>query len=231
MTDEHDDGLPDEAFTEEELRAGVQHIMRSGGASRHTIEEDEDYASVSGGTSESHTQELRFNTFAEASAWAKDHPGKPFTRCPDGRGFLASASVGPPAPARTSAPKKKLFGGRLYFPGAHPIIQFLEELRVLSPHLHHVWNDSRFNQWKTIVPPFSAQKFDADLSRLGREDIVRLKDLLDDHFEYEKKDLAWLLSEIRRDRRMKAGHYGEDLKQILIEIEGQAIAIVAARLA
>lgn len=31
---------------------------------------------------------MHFDTFEKASSWAKENPGKPFTRSPDGNGFI-----------------------------------------------------------------------------------------------------------------------------------------------
>lgn len=39
-------------------------------------------------TREAATSGIRFETFAEAAAWARSHPGKSVTRCPDGNGFI-----------------------------------------------------------------------------------------------------------------------------------------------
>ena len=79
--DDEDDGLPDAAFTEDELAAGVQHMMRTGDSdaafsmsgSLGTVENEhydcaEDMDNVR--QSLRKTAPVRFQTFAQAQAWS-----------------------------------------------------------------------------------------------------------------------------------------------------------------
>ena len=99
--DDDDDGLPDAAFTEDELAAGVQHIMRTDNpdatsSGRRPIpwdepaydtEDDQCTQDADDVLSSRATAPLRFETFAQARAWSQANPGKVFTRAADGRGF------------------------------------------------------------------------------------------------------------------------------------------------
>lgn len=99
--DDDDDGLPDEAFTEDELAAGVQHIMRLGteyaSSSRrrhgHSFSFD-DLDNEEEDENETNLSALRFESFAQAQAWARSNPGRTFTRAADGNGFEATPIPG-----------------------------------------------------------------------------------------------------------------------------------------
>jgi hypothetical protein len=72
--DDDDQGLPDAAFTEDELAAGVQHLAR--GDSSHS------------NSSNQSSQTIVFQTFQEAKEWAKNNPGNTITRCQNQQGFM-----------------------------------------------------------------------------------------------------------------------------------------------
>jgi len=70
-----DDGLPDAAFTEDELAAGVQHLARG-----HWRDDSSDEHKI--------IESEYFETYKDAMSWAKNHPGKVITRAPDGQRFM-----------------------------------------------------------------------------------------------------------------------------------------------
>lgn len=78
--DDEDDDLPDGAFTEDELAAGIQYLAR--GTDRGYLDDDdsEDFRPT--------REPSYFRTFHEAVAWAKNNPGKTIIRAPDGKGFI-----------------------------------------------------------------------------------------------------------------------------------------------
>lgn len=85
-----DDGLPDAAFTEDELAAGVQHIVRTGDPDAtssgrrpipcddpaHDIENDQRTHDAYDLLSSRAAAHLRFETFAQARAWSQANLGK-----------------------------------------------------------------------------------------------------------------------------------------------------------
>lgn len=70
-----DGGLPDAAFTEDELAAGVQHLARGDDRSYF----DDEYEAQ---------EPVTFVTFQKAIAWAKNNPGRAIIRSQDGSGFV-----------------------------------------------------------------------------------------------------------------------------------------------
>lgn len=82
--DDDDHGLPDGAFTEDELAAGIQYLAR--GIDRGYLDDDdlED--------SRQTREPSYFKTYQEATAWAKNNPGKAFTKSPDGNGYIVKVS-------------------------------------------------------------------------------------------------------------------------------------------
>jgi hypothetical protein len=104
---ENDSGLPDAAFTELELAAGVHHIARTGdpdatssgrgryGRSRDYVKDE--FASGSEAVDQAGTDEpelLYFATFEDARIWAQKSPGRAFSRSRNGIGFDAK-TIGP----------------------------------------------------------------------------------------------------------------------------------------
>ncbi|SHO51395.1 leucine-rich repeat domain-containing protein [Desulfopila aestuarii] len=71
-------GFPNEAFTEDEIAAGIHHAVRDG-----YFPGDKEQISK-----EAVKQQLYFTTFKEATEWAKNNPGKAIVRSPNGRGFV-----------------------------------------------------------------------------------------------------------------------------------------------
>jgi hypothetical protein len=221
MIHEDDEGLPDAAFTEDELEAGVQHIMRSGRTDRGSFHTFPNALCLSADRTRvpedsRDTRQLRFQTYTEALEWARTHPGQPFSRSPDGTGFAVLEDA---RSVSESALKR--------------VDDSLEQLSALSPHLHYILTKSISTARKDIVVPFSAPAFMADLDRLSPKDLLRLKDLLDDRVRREKEKLTWLLRAISRDYRMRSqptGSYGEEMNRKLIGIQELAISTLDALL-
>lgn len=225
-----DDGLPDAAFTQDELDAGVQHIMRSGsadaGRSRYLGEEQEDESQAQPAPARSPGGVLRFATYAEAKAWAMANPGSPFSRAADGRGFEAKVRVVVSAtqasrPTSTSRmppddPERGVWG----------LSQFMEELKVLSPEVHGIWHKSGSRGRTLLLYPFSNATFVSEIERLSGEKRARLREILAVILQCAKKDLKDLEAIIRRDRRMWSGDYGVEMDHRLNELHERAIVIL-----
>lgn len=103
--DVDDGGLPDAAFTELELAAGVQHVVRTGdpnatssGRRRNSRTPDNSgNECVHDGVSDDlmHVGDQttrRFDTFEQAQTWARARPGRTFTRASTGVGFEANTT-------------------------------------------------------------------------------------------------------------------------------------------
>ena len=214
--DEDDDGLPDAAFTEDELAAGVQHIMRTGDPnatfsglmplswlvddenSESTQEANVIPASASGAS-------LRFETFAQARGWAQANPGGAFKRATDGRGFEA----------------KPTLHNRSIDSAQPPVGSYSErwaEIESMTPHLHDVLTNSAGNHRIVSMRPFYRSTWEAELSRLNTAQLRRLRLVLAVDLDEGRKNLFGLTEEIKRNRRMKAGHYGEELLERIHEV-------------
>jgi len=103
--DDDDGGLPDAAFTELELAAGVQHVVRTGdpnatssGRRRYSRTPDNSgHECVHDGVSDDFVHvgdetTLHFDTFEQAQTWARTRPGRTFTRASTGAGFEAKTT-------------------------------------------------------------------------------------------------------------------------------------------
>ena len=218
---DEDDGLPDAAFTKNELEAGVQHIMRSG---RDGGRESQPQQMLPTLTAQLNDNVLHFATYPEAQTWAKTNPGSTFTRAVDGNGYEAKVR----SPTSTmSAKRSSAIQSQPYDP-QHEIddsIRLMRELRKLSPHMHDIWNKSGCNSPRS-VRPFLHMTFTAEIERLGPEERVRLRQLLCEKLQSTKKFLHKIEYAISRDRRMKPGNYCEDVNSRLIELQEQALNIL-----
>lgn len=225
-----DDGLPDAAFTQDELDAGVQHIMRTGradaGRSLYLSEEQEVESQEKPAFVQSAGSVLHFANYAEAQAWAKANPGNAFSRKADGCGFEArvrtvTSTTHASRPASTSRFQPISLQQHL-----DEFIRFMEDLKVLSPHAHAIWTKSAGNSRTYTVHPFSNATFTAEIERLSCEKRAHLREMLAVHLQRGKKDLTDLQAEMRRDRRMKPGHYGEELSQKVNELNERALVVL-----
>ena len=215
--DDDDDGMPDAAFTEDELDAGVQHIMRTGnpnatssGRSKSlswTADEGGGESTQQSGNrlSSSSGASLRFETFAQARAWAQANPGGAFKRATDGRGFEA----------------KPTLHNRSIDSAQPPVGSYSErstEIESMTPHLHHVLTKSAGNHRSVSMRPFYRSTWEAELSRLNTAQLRRLRLVLAVDLDEGRKNLFSITEEIKRNRRMKAGHYGEELFERIHEV-------------
>lgn len=214
--EEDDDGLPDEAFTEDELAAGVQHIVRTGNpnatsSGRRTMSWLENYvdndesqeadvmpSSASGAS-------RHFDTFAQARAWAQANPGRTFTRASDGQGFETR-----PTPQGSNVSTKPS--------SVSSYMDRAAEIESMAPHLHNVLTKSAGNYRGVSMRPFYRSTWEVEMTRLNSAQLRRLRLVLAVHLEEGRKDLFALNEEIKRNRRMKAGHYGEELSERIHEV-------------
>lgn len=232
-SDDDDDGFPDAAFTEDELAAGVQHIMRTGNpnatsSSRRPVssslepvddangagecvEDAKDVVSSRGAAT------LRFETYAHARAWAQANPGRVITRASDGHGFQTK-------PARHEHSVN---------PVQREIDSYLNrstEIMAMAPHLHDVLSKSAFNSRSILMRPFYRSTWQAELSRLTTGQLKRLRLLLAVHLEDSRKRLRLRYAEMRRFPSIKPGHYGEALSERVNEVKEAALADIDRRL-
>lgn len=232
--DEDDDGLPDAAFTEDELAAGVQHIMRTGdpdatssgrrpmswslepvgdGDGEGDCAEDADDVPFS-----STVATLRFETFAQALAWAQLNPGRVIARGSDGHGFEAK-------------PVRHERSVNLVQRGIDAYLNRSTEIKAMAPHLHDVLSKSASNSSRLFMRPFYRSTWQAELNRLNANQLKRLRLLVAVHLEDNRKDLRQLYAEMRRFRSMTPGEYGEALSEKINEIMEGALADIDMRLA
>ena len=215
--DDDDDGLPDAAFTEDELDAGVQHIMRTGnpnatssGRSKSlswTADEGGGESTQQSGNrlSSSSGASLRFETFAQARAWAQANPGGAFKRATDGRGFEIK-----PTPHSRSVNLKQPEVGSNWDRST--------EIKSMAPHLHDVLANSAGSYRSISMRPFYRSTWEAELGRLSTAKLRRLRLLVSVHLEESRMYLRDIYDQTRRSHRMKAGHYGEELHERTNEI-------------
>ena len=210
--EEYDDGLPDAAFTETELAAGVQHIMRTGdpnatSSDRRISGNSSGYLFIAGSWD---LQPLRFETFAQARAWAQANPGGAFKRTGDGQGFEVKSM-----PARNTSANDL------------SISTFFErtaEIREMVPHLENVLSHSAGNHRGVRMQPFDPKTWAAELSQLTIVQRERLRLVLSTHLAKSRADLTLLVNTINHTRGMKAGHYGEELSERLHEFMKSVLA-------
>jgi len=229
--EEDDDGLPDEAFTELELAAGVQHVMRTGdpnatssgrmpthwsrNAAFDLNEFDHERRDVE---TEHSSATIRFDTFAQAQAWAQANPGSVFTRAADGCGFEAKPT---PNNQRVNSTQLKI----------DSYLDRIRKIKALAPYLHNVLTKSASNSRRIVIQPFNRTTWHDELHRLNIAELKRLRLLLTIHLETSRKDLSVLYAEMRRfPRTMKPGHYGEELSEKLHEIMDEVLAYIDLRL-
>jgi hypothetical protein len=224
--------LPDAAFTELELKAGVQHIMRSGYGgqerrprwnSHRRLDSEDDleplrdaqqadpsslYFARRRERPDYRSWSVQFRTYRSALDWSTHHPDIPFTRDPRGQGFIAQV------------PGKEERGP----------LEDRRELEKLSAHLAFIMKNSGSNRWRLKVQPFHEHAFCLELNCLGRQDLYRLWDLLGERIRWSRQYLAEIEAESRRFPSMRSKDYGEPLFEALVKIEEQAIRLIRTRL-
>jgi len=231
--DEDDDfGLPDAAFTEDELSAGVHHVMRTGNPNaassgrRRTPSQELD--NVTGNSAAAKCAEAinaplsvdvvttRFETYAEARTWGQANPGGVIVRAPDGCSFEAR----PAQRERVNVVQR----------GIDSYMERSTKIKALAPHLHDVLSKSASNSYRLSMRPFYRDAWQNELSRLSVGQLERLRLLIAVHLEDSRKRLRELYAAMRRDRRMKPGHYGEALSERLNQVMEGALADIDVRL-
>ena len=236
--DDDDDGLPDGAFTEDELAAGVQHIMRTGdpnatSSGRRPISwnDPDDDTDDDHRTQEAHdllssraSAPLRFETYAQARAWSQANPGKVFTRAADGQGFESKHVLPMPLVVRpqgvSSSQRERDLNS-----------QRINDIKALAPHLHDVLSNSASNGHHVHMRPFYRHIWEDELSRLNATQLSRLRLLVAVHLAKSRERLGQLYAATQRYPRMlDGGHYGVDLKEQLSEFMEESLKDIDQRL-
>lgn len=218
--DEGDDGLPDAAFTEDELAAGVQHIMRTGNPNAtssyspkppawvHEPSDVEDDESV-----ERPDEPTRFESFAQALAWAQANPGRSFTRAVDGRGFEAKPVHSSLGTTETRHLRRS-------------------EMKDLAPHLHEVLSNAGANGYGVVMRPFCRNTWERELGRLNITELKRLRVLIAPDLEESRAFLRQVYAVKRRFPRWgRDDIYMQVLFERLNKIRQGALADVDNRVA
>ena len=144
-------------------------------------------------------KKLHFNSFEEAKNWSFNNKGKVFTRSPDGNGFI---------PKDYSPTKKTLLdynldsftskdGNRFQGLDGSECAQILDN--ILSKYSHHLLG--RFNNNHN----FSKDTFERELKYLNNQQIIELKNVIDEYIKLETSRLNKIKSRIRKYR---TGNYG-----------------------
>lgn len=229
--DEHDDGLPDAAFTELELAAGVQHVMRTGNpnatssgsssgqwSTRTTYDSDETGIEDQDDAESSHcTTAMRFDTFALAQAWARGNPGSMFKRAADGCGFEGQTRTNPLV--NFTSVQVDAYQDRS------------SRIKALAPYLQNVLSYSASGPRGVRMQPFNRSTWQGELCRLSITELKHLRLLLVTHLAVSRNDLRLLHAAIRRyPKTMSPGDYGEDLSEKLHEIMEEVLAYIDTRL-
>lgn len=166
---------------------------------------------------------LRFETFAQARAWSQAKPGKVFTRAADGRGFEYKHLL--PVPAVVHAQDVNSIEQ-----GINNYLQRSSEIKALAPHLEDVLSNSASNSYRVRMRPFDRRIWEDELSRLNTAQLSRLRLLVAVELEADRKELRRLNAEKRRFPSMKAGHYGEELTELVNEVMEKALKDIDKRL-
>lgn len=214
-----DEDLPDAAFTENELTAGVQHVLRTGDPNatssyhRKSSHVHESSDAVDDEFTDKPDEPTRFETFAVALDWAKANPGRSFSRVPSGRGFEPK----PSRPTRRSTSEAQRVR--------------CSEMKALAPHLHEVLTKSGSGSYGVVMRPLYRSTWSAELSRLDVAQLRRLRLLLVLDLEDNRTYLSQLYAEMRRFPSMRGGDYGQELFEKLQGVIKGAIADVEERVA
>lgn len=212
-----DGGLPDAAFTDDELEAGVQHLMRgtSGKSKYADLDEVPSYERRSSGTVEELTPgptPLYFATFRGASEWSRASSGAPFTRAADGQGFT------PKVDARATPVTNRYLPSRWLKPAdrSKRLEEFSSALLKYLPHLHAVYTG------RPIRIRLSRSALAKDISRLGREAAGYLRPVLVEHLEMSRVELAGVMYWQARRR----GDLGVSQRERFIQTQEIAISML-----
>lgn len=223
LDDGQNDGLPDEAFTESELAAGVQHIFRTGNPnaispSGSPLPSSLEPTEYDDGALLSHSPPtLRFETYSKAKAWAQANPGGVITRASDGHGFETK-----------SARQEHGFNSARCEVESYSDRSI--EIKAMVPHLHDVLSNSGSNSRRMFMRPFCRSTWQLELSRLSTVQLKRLQLLVTIQLEHSRRRLRLIDAEMRRFPSMVVGDYGEAASEQLNDIKEKALADIDARL-
>lgn len=205
---ENENGLPDAAFTEDELTSGVQHIVRTGNPNATSSQSGKPYDDVhiDNKITDNSNAPAHFKTFAQALAWSKENPGKSFTRAANGIGFEAKHS-------RSVSDSRDRY--------SKP-----SEIKILSPELNKVLTKSGSLRGGAVIEPLDRRKWDAELSRLSVAQLSRLRSLLVLELEKNRSYLRDVYAQMQRSPKMRSVNYGQDLfEELQVVIKGAIMDI------
>ena len=164
--DDDDDGLPDAAFTEDELAAGVQHILRTGDPDATSsgcrpvswsLELVDNRDGQGDGAEDANAvlfsssrANLHFETFTQARAWAQVNPGRVVTCASNGHGFVA----------KLGRHEQSVNYVQL---GIDSYLNRSTEIKAMVPHLHDVISNSASNSSRLLMRPFYRSTWQAEL--------------------------------------------------------------------
>lgn len=166
-----------------------------------------------------------FDTYEEAVKWAKASPGRVIRRAESGYGFEVKPNSDR---KRLTSEEAADWSSFQKLPDRGDVIGSYQnrssEICRLAPLLHDVLTNSASNARRVVMRPFSQSEWELELRRLSSEQLKRLRLLVMVHLEDSRQHLRRLYAEIARDRRMKAGHYGEALSEKLHVFMERALA-------
>ncbi len=214
-----DAGLPDAAFTKDELAAGVQYMARTGdpNATFTSSRTASSHISKPGDVGQNEYEDEpearpRFRTFTQALMWAKENSGRSFSRATDGSGFEAK----PERQAQGFGKSRK---------------ERQANIRSLAPHLSGVLEKSHSGPSGGVIRPLYRSMWEAELGPLTLAQLRRLRLLLTFELEANREYLRRLYTAMRRAPHMRRRDYGQDLFEGLQDIINGAIVDIDKRMA
>lgn len=159
---------------------------------------------------------LKFNSFEEAKNWSLNNKGKAFTRSPDGNGFVPKVNTLTKKTFPTHKkvgllPKRRNRFQRLE--GGECVKILTESFSKYSTHLLSCYMGNK---------SFSREIFLQELGNLNEQQIIELKNIIDEYVEIDKKKLQGLESFIRKYKK-KPRKYGiSDQYQWINDLEASS---------
>lgn len=240
--EDEDDGLPDEAFTEDELAAGVQHIVRTGdpdattsGRRRSAPVYDEEFRTLDAVDEQAPhiVKTLRFETLDQAREWAKANPGEMFTRTSDGRGFEARLTL----QTKNETNFNKIFpksGGIDFFRRQKPDEHRRRMMQIMgyAKPLYYVINYSGGNCNIVTMRRFDVNAWQACMNNLDAGKLKYVHFLVTEHLNHWRKTLQQLDPDPRSLSRVKSGisSGGEELIKATNKVAEWALIDIENRL-
>lgn len=162
-----------------------------------------------------------FDSYQEAVNWAKANPGRAIKRAVSGQGFeVKPLSIGKHFQSSQSTVLRGIVEPERLPNRENEIWLYTKrctEISQYSPQLSDVLTKSSSNRWNIFMRPFSRSKWDQELLHLSNDQLRRLRVLIAVHLENGRQRLRSLAAEMKRDRRMKPGNYGEPLVEVINE--------------